>query len=139
MWSGIKGVSSRAAPAECLRDIIANAARAARHLAGVERERFASSEATVDAVERCIERVCEAVVRLGETAERLMPGHPWAAIRGMGNRLRHAYDYVDPDVVWKTAQERLPEIAGAAERALIRLEAEDRSAETFDDAGGTPK
>ena len=42
-----------------------------------------------DGVERCLERVCEAIYRLGDKAEALMPGQPWREIRGMGNRLRH--------------------------------------------------
>jgi uncharacterized protein with HEPN domain len=33
----------------------------------------------------------------------LMPGQPWARIRGMGNQLRHAYDRIDLDIVWETA------------------------------------
>jgi len=54
-----------------------------------------------------------------------MPGHPWGDIRGMGNRLRHAYDRMDVDIVWNTAQVRLPELATDARRALSRLEAEE--------------
>jgi uncharacterized protein with HEPN domain len=53
-----------------------------------------------------------------------MPGQPWGDIRGMGNRLRHAYDRVDVGIVWNTAQVRLPEIAAEARRALVRLGAE---------------
>jgi uncharacterized protein with HEPN domain len=68
------------------------------------------------------ERVCKAAVRLGDQAEALMPGQPWADIRGMGNRLRHAYDRVDVDIIWRTATKRLPELAAAAERALAQLE-----------------
>jgi uncharacterized protein with HEPN domain len=42
----------------------------------------------------------------------------------MGNRLRHAYDRIDIDVIWKTAQARLPELAAEAKRALGRLRAD---------------
>ena len=38
-----------------------------------------------------------AVLRRG--VKGLMPGHPWDDIRGMGNRLRRAYDRVNLDVV----------------------------------------
>jgi uncharacterized protein with HEPN domain len=58
----------------------------------LDRQAFEQNEAMRDAVERCIERVCEAAYRLGQRAEELMPGQPWGDIRGMGNRLRHAYD-----------------------------------------------
>jgi uncharacterized protein with HEPN domain len=42
-------------------------------------------------------------------------------IRGMGNRLRHAYDRVSLDIVWNTAQDRLPALAAEARRALAQL------------------
>ncbi len=104
--------------------IIENAERVARYLAGLDRQGFEQNEWARDAVERCIERVCEAAIRLGERAEELMPDQPWGDIRGMGNRLRHAYDRVDVDIVWKTAKTRLPELAANARRALVQLRAE---------------
>ena len=61
-----------------------------------------------------------------------MPGPPWGDIRGMGNRLRHAYDRVDVGIVWNTVQVRLPKIAAEARRALVRLGAErNDSGESF--------
>jgi len=113
---------SRHDPADSLHHIIENAERVARYLAAMDRPTFASNEWARDAVERCIERVCEATVRLGDQAEELMPGQPWPDIRGMGNRLRHAYDRVDVDILWRTATNRLPELAAAAQRALAHLE-----------------
>ncbi len=108
--------------ADSLHHIIENAERVERHLAGMDRQAFEQNEWARDAVERCIERVCEAVYRLGEHAEALMPGQPWGDIRGMGNRLRHAYDRVDVDIVWNTAKLRLPELVEEARLALARLQ-----------------
>jgi uncharacterized protein with HEPN domain len=115
---------SRHDPADSLHHIIENGERVARYLADLDREEFEQNEAMRDAVERCIERVCEAAYRLGERAEELMPGQPWSDIRGMGNRLRHAYDRVDVGIVWNTAQVRLPELTADARRALAHLQAE---------------
>ena len=42
----------------------------------------------------------------------------------MGNRLRHAYDRVNPDIVWNTTRERVPALAADARRVLERLRAE---------------
>ena len=75
---------SRHDPADSLHHIIENGERVARYLADLDREEFEQNEAMRDAVERCIERVCEAAYRLGERAEELMPGQPWSDIRGMG-------------------------------------------------------
>jgi uncharacterized protein with HEPN domain len=54
-----------------------------------------------------------------------MPGHPWGDIRGTGNRLRHAYDRVDIDVIWVAARRDVPALAADAQRALSRLAAKD--------------
>jgi len=98
---------SRHDPADCVADIIENAEWVEGYIAGMARRTFEQDGRTRDAVERCLERVCEAAHRLGERAEELMPGQPWSDIRGMGNRLRHAYDRVSLDIVWNTARDRL--------------------------------
>ena len=116
--------SRRHDPADCLADIIENAQRVEAYPAGVDRAGLAVDGRTRDAVERCIERVCEAVYRLVDRAERLMPGHPWADIRGMGNRLRHAHDRINLDPVWNVATRDLPALSADARRALARLEGE---------------
>lgn len=109
---------------DCLRDITENAARVNAYTEGLTLERFAADGLRRDAVERCLERVCEAAVRLGDRAAELMPNQPWSQIRGLGNWLRHAYDRVDLDIVWKTARERLPSLAADAAGVLQELEAE---------------
>jgi uncharacterized protein with HEPN domain len=82
---------------------------------------FARDGRTRDAVERCLERICEAAYRLGDQAEGLMPGQHWADIRGMGNRLRDAYDRMNLDVIWNTIREDLPGLAADVQAALERL------------------
>ena len=64
-----------------------------------------------------MESICEAAFRLGEKAAELAPSQPWGDIRGMGNRLRHAYDRIDLDVLWNTIRERLPSLKPDPERA----------------------
>lgn len=103
-----------------LADIVENAERIEEYLAGMDHSAFEQDGRTRDAVERCLERVCEAVHRLSDRADELMPGHPWGDIRGMGNRLRHAYDRVSLDIVWNTARERVPVLAADARRVLER-------------------
>lgn len=74
-----------------------------------------------DAVERCLERVCEAAHRLGERGPELMPGQPWGDIRGMGNWLRHAYERVSIDVIWNAVRDDLPCLNSELQAALVRL------------------
>ncbi len=88
---------SRHTPAGAVSDIVENIQRIRVYVTGLDREEFARNGLVRDAVERCLERVCEAAYRLGDEADKLMPGQPWADIRGMGNKLRHAYDRISLD------------------------------------------
>ena len=45
---------------------------------------FTEDARTVAAVERNLQKISEAAVRLGEDAEQLCPGPPWRNIRGIG-------------------------------------------------------
>jgi uncharacterized protein with HEPN domain len=114
-------VPSRHDPADSLADIIENAERVDHYLAGMDQIAFARDGKTRDAVERCLERICEAAHRLGGRATDLMPNQPWNDIRGMGNRLRHAYDRLDLGIVWATARDRLPSLVAEARQAMVRL------------------
>lgn len=109
-------------PAGILADIIENAERVETYLAGMDRQAFERDGKTRDAIERCLERICEAAHRLGKRAEELLPNQPWRDIRGMGNRLRHAYDRLDLDIVWNTVRDRLPALAADSRRALMQLQ-----------------
>jgi uncharacterized protein with HEPN domain len=114
-------VSSEHDPTDSLADIIENVERVEAYLAGMDRQMFERDGKTRDAVERCLERICEAAHRLGGRAAELVPGQPWGDIRGMGNRLRHAYDRLDLDIIWNTARDRLPELVVEARQALARI------------------
>lgn len=102
-------------------DIIESSERIARYIAGLDQQAFELNGLVRDAVERCLERLCEAAHRLDAKAGEWMPDQPWHDIRGMGNRLRHAYDRIDSDIVWRTATERLPVLEADAKAALARL------------------
>jgi uncharacterized protein with HEPN domain len=115
-------VPSRRETAACLADILDNIERIDAYTAGLDRAAFARDDRTRDAVERCLERICEAAVRLGGRAERLMPAQPWADIRGMGNRLRHGYDRINLDVIWSTIRDDLPSVAADVRTALQRVQ-----------------
>lgn len=130
------GVPSRHDPADSLADIIENAERIEQYLAGVDRAALAGNGLLRDAVERCLERVCEAARRLGERAAEWMPNQPWGDIRGMGNRLRHAYDRISLDVIWNAARHDLPGLAADARRVLAQLQTDQNDAGVPDGRGG---
>lgn len=98
--------------------MIDNCERVAGYVRGMDKTAFERNGLKRDAVERCLERICEAAVRLGDQAKALLPDQPWNDIRGMGNRLRHAYDRLSLDIVWDVVERDLPSLAADARRAL---------------------
>jgi uncharacterized protein with HEPN domain len=107
--------------------MLENLERIQGYVAGLDREKFGGDTLRRDAVERCLERICEAAFRLGEQAAELAPNQPWGDIRGLGNRLRHAYDRIDLDILWNTVRDRLPSLKADAEQALMVLKAKGDS------------
>ncbi len=93
-------------PARRLRDIVENAAFIASYIDGLDEEAFRADRMRRDAVERCLQRISEAAVKLGSDAETLLPSQPWKQIRGLGNVLRHGYDIVGAGEIWIMASEQ---------------------------------
>jgi uncharacterized protein with HEPN domain len=116
--------SRRHRVADSLQVIIDNIASIRLYVGDLDAEGLAADRLRYDAVERCLERVCEAAFRLGDEAETLMPDQVWRAIRGMGNRLRHAYDQIDFKVIWEVVATRLTQLKNDAMQALERWLAE---------------
>ena len=82
---------------------------------------FARDLKTQDAVERCLQRISEAAAKPEGAVETLMPDQPWSEIRTVGNVLRHEYDQIDPNVIWRIVSEDLKPLKHAIETALARL------------------
>ena len=85
---------------------------------------FEKNRLVYDAVERCLERICEAVVKLGEQAPVLMPDQPWYKFKAFGNVLRHGYDAIEKDKLFDIVRNDLPSLYAAAESALQGLPGE---------------
>jgi uncharacterized protein with HEPN domain len=105
-------------PALPLRDILAAIADIESFTEGMDFEAFRTDAKTIAAVERKLQVISEAAVRLGDDAEQFCPGLPWPNIRGIGNWLRHQYDRVEVDTVWKTVSDDLPALKTFVQQAL---------------------
>ena len=102
-----------------LQDIVENIERIEGYVAGFDRDGFGADRMAVDAVERCLQRITEAVLKIGpERMAAISPRTPIDAVRGLGNALRHAYDELDLDVIWRTVRESLPALKADCQRAL---------------------
>jgi uncharacterized protein with HEPN domain len=107
--------------------MLANIARIRRHLHGVTAARFAADEKTQDAVERCLERICEAARRIGDVLDAAYPQAEFAKLRRLGSVLRHDYDEIDLDWLWRSLTDRLDPLEAACRQALTAQE-DDRPA-----------
>ncbi len=94
-----------------------NCARIEEYVRGYDRLSFERDRLTREAVERCLERIREAAFRLGDQ-EALLPDQPRNDIRGMGNRLRHAYDRLNLDIAWDIVERDLPKLPREVHRLL---------------------
>jgi uncharacterized protein with HEPN domain len=104
-----------------LADLVENANRIHRYLGGMTFEQFAGNLRVRDAVERCIERIAGAAVRLGPIRlAAIAPSPALHELRGLGNLLRHAYDRIDPKLIWDTATFDVPELSAASSDELRR-------------------
>ncbi|MDP1027406.1 DUF86 domain-containing protein [Sphingomonas sp. KR1UV-12] len=102
-----------------LADIAEDANRLMSFVTGMDANGLAGDERTLLAVERLFQRITEAVIQIGpDDMARIDPNLPIRNIRGLGNRLRHDYRNIDPALLLRTAQNDLPALVAAAERAL---------------------
>jgi uncharacterized protein with HEPN domain len=102
-----------------LQDIIDNIDRISGYVGGMDYAAFASDPKTVDAVERCLHRITEAVIKIGpERMAELLPTTPVSAVRGLGNMLRHDYDRVDLGTIYRTISASLPDLRSDCVSAL---------------------
>lgn len=105
-----------------LRDILQAIGSIEAFTSGMDFDTFRQDARTVAPVERKLQLISEAAIRLGEDADRRCPGLPWRDIRGMGTWLRHQYDRIELPVIWKTVQTDLPPLKAAVFRALAHSE-----------------
>jgi uncharacterized protein with HEPN domain len=85
---------------------------------------FRENEMVQDAVIRNIEIIGEASRNIERHHAEFAAQHPevrWAVIYAMRNRVSHGYFQIDLDVVWKTVQSDLPNLATQVRELLQQL------------------
>lgn len=88
----------------------------------VDRTDFLQNQLLQDAVALRFIQIGEAAARLVE-ADVTIPSRytavPWAEMRGLRNRLVHAYGSIDQEAVWDTAKLFLPDLKSALSQLPI--------------------
>ncbi len=103
-----------------LRDILEAITHIEAFIGSMDFAAYQKDLKTKSAVERQMQIITEAAMRLGEDGPLVCPGLDWAGFRGMGNILRHAYHRIDDQIVWNTVKHELPAMRDAVATALQR-------------------
>ena len=85
--------------------------RTSRYTADMDQAAFLANELVQDAVVRNIEILGEAANKVQREAPEFAARHgdvPWMVMYTMRNRVSHAYDKVDLEIVWNTIRNDLP-------------------------------
>ena len=67
---------------------------------------------------RAIEVLGEAANRVSDATQRETPEIAWRRIIGMRNHLAHKYDDVSYEILWRAAQEHVPDLIADLRRLL---------------------
>jgi uncharacterized protein with HEPN domain len=95
-------------PIPRLTDIIEAILHIQAETAGVPLDVFEADWRKRWLVERGVEIISEASRRLPDELKARHPEIPWQQVADIGNILRHEYQRVAPDVLWRVAQDDLP-------------------------------
>ncbi len=108
-------------PAKRLQDIVRNIERIRAHMGRMTARQFLADAKTQDAVERCLERIAEAARKIGGALDVRYPGVGFPQLRQLGSALRHDYDEINADLMWRTVKDRLGPLEAACRRELVGL------------------
>ena len=95
---------------ETLTDVVRACRLIVEFSAGLDRERFLGDLKTQSSVVHQLLVLGEAAKRLSARFRELHRDLPWSAMAGMRDKLIHAYDEVDLEEVWRTAEIDIPNI-----------------------------
>jgi uncharacterized protein with HEPN domain len=95
-------------------------------LAGMTLQSLESDKRKRWLVERGIEIISEASRHLPEELKARHPEIPWSKVAGIGNVLRHEYERVAHDVLWRVVHDDLPALEVVCRKELARLQAAKR-------------
>jgi uncharacterized protein with HEPN domain len=102
-----------------------NAQRIAKYVDGMDRTAFLADCKTLDAVERCLERIAEAARVLGDRYDARYPDLELPNLRRFGSVLRHGYETIFPESLWIYVHNDVPAIKAMAETEIQRIDAGD--------------
>ncbi len=109
-------------PSVRLDDIIENGRRIQEYTSKLSYAQFLKRQMTIDAVERCFERIAEASRKIGNYYDDAYPELELPYLRRFGSVLRHDYQVIEPDLLWLFINEELPELLAMALQERSKFE-----------------
>lgn len=88
-----------------LLDILIEARRAQKFVAGLTLKQFLASDLHQYAAMKALETIGEAASKISKETQQAHPEIPWANMIGMRHRLIHDYPRVNLQKVWETIQD----------------------------------
>ena len=79
---------------------------------------FTADQKTQDAVERCLERISEAARKIGDALDAKYREAEFPNPRQLGSVLRHDYDEIEAEMLWRSLTGRLDILETACRREL---------------------
>ncbi len=93
-----------------LLDIVIAARQIQRYSQGLARTQLAENDEKQASILYRIIVIGEATKRISQTFRDQHPGIPWKEMAGMRDRVTHAYDQVNLDVIWDVVQNKIPQL-----------------------------
>jgi uncharacterized protein with HEPN domain len=91
-------------------------------LADTDYASFANSYWMIRTTERAILIIAEAAKALPSELKERHPDVGWHALSGMANILRHEYQRVETEVLWRVVTESLPRLKPVVAQMISKLE-----------------
>jgi|SRR5271165_789491 len=111
-------------PRRHLEDVLDAIDKITDFIGAIDLNAYRADDKTKAAVERKIQILTEAIIRLEDESPGAYPEIDQKGYRGMGNILRHSYHRVDDSIVWGTVKEDLPDLRALVQKLLRTLPAE---------------
>jgi len=92
--------------------------RVRTYTAGQDQAAFIADSLRYDATIRNLELIGEAATHVPRSVRDSFPDVPWRAIIGLRNRLIHAYEGIDNDIIWNLVQDAVPRLLPALQQLL---------------------
>jgi len=103
---------------EYIKDILQECEFVKKYTQGIEYEDFLESDLLRHAVVRALEVIGEAVKNLPNELLEKYPQIEWRRVKGMRDRLAHAYFGVDYELLWRVIKEELPSLCNVVKDML---------------------